>query len=46
MTKGRAVILGLRDWDERTADPSAPPDFPSGVVASVNCMCFSLGRTA
>jgi hypothetical protein len=29
----------------RTADPSAPPDFLSRVVASINCMWFSLGRT-
>ena len=28
-----------------TADPSASPDFPSRVAASVNCMWFSLGRT-
>ncbi len=28
-----------------TADPSASPDFLSRVVASVNCMWFSLGRT-
>jgi hypothetical protein len=28
-----------------TADPSASPDFLSRVVASVNCMWFSLERT-
>jgi hypothetical protein len=43
--KGRAVTLGLRDGDGRTADPSAPPDFLSRVAASVNCMWFSLRRT-
>jgi hypothetical protein len=43
--KGRAATLGLRDWDGRTADPSAPPDFLSRVAASVKGMWFSLRRT-
>ena len=30
---------------ERTADPSATPDFLSRVAASVNCMWFSSRRT-
>jgi hypothetical protein len=34
---------GAHEW--RTADPSASPDFLSRVVASVNCVWFSLGRT-
>jgi hypothetical protein len=37
--------LGLRDWDGRTADPSAPPDFLSEVAASVKSVWFSLRRT-
>jgi hypothetical protein len=43
--RARAANLGLRDWDGRTADPSAPPDFLSRVAASVKCMWFSLRRT-